>query len=71
MIIARAMAGIFPPATMGLTRWGLVALFLAIILFPDVRQHVAGIRTEWRSLVPFLAVWAWACVALLSILLER
>ena len=50
MIIARAMAGIFPPAAMGLTRWGLVALFLAIILFPHVRQHVAGIRTEWRSL---------------------
>jgi drug/metabolite transporter (DMT)-like permease len=50
MITARAMAGIFPPAAMGLTRWGLVALFLAIILFPHVRQHAAGIRSEWLSL---------------------
>ena len=31
---------------MGLTRWGLVALFL----FPHVRQHAAGIRSEWLSL---------------------
>ena len=50
MITARAMAGIFSPAAMGLTRWGLVALFLAIILFPHVRQHAAGIRSEWLSL---------------------
>ena len=50
MITARAMAGIFLPAAMGLTRWGLVALFLAIILFPHVRQHAAGIRSEWLSL---------------------
>ena len=35
---------------MGLIRWGLVALFLAIILFQHVRQHVAGIRSEWRYL---------------------
>jgi drug/metabolite transporter (DMT)-like permease len=48
MTIARAGGWDFPPAAMGLTRWGLVALFLAIILFPHVRHQVADIRTEWR-----------------------
>lgn len=51
MIMARAMVGILPPITMAFLRWGLVALFIGILLWPRLKAHFGTIASEWRSLL--------------------
>ena len=50
MILARAMADIFPPVAMAFVRWGLVALLLGMWLYPFVLRHRKAIYAEWKSL---------------------
>lgn len=49
--MARAMVGILPPITMAFLRWGLVALFIGILLWPRLKAHFGTIASEWRSLM--------------------
>ncbi len=51
MLLARAMAGIFPPVSMAVARWLLVALFLAAVLWPLLRRHYQQILAEAKSLI--------------------
>lgn len=51
MIMARAMVGILPPITMAFLRWGLVAAFIAVILWPQIKIYLGSLRSEWRSLM--------------------
>ena len=51
MIMARAMVGILPPMSMAFLRWGFVAVFLVVCLWPQIRQYWGLIKTEWLSLL--------------------
>lgn len=51
MIIARAMADIFPPVSMAVFRWGLVACLLGLWVWPVLIKHRVALAAEWKSLV--------------------
>ena len=46
MLLARAMAGTLPPVTMAVLRWGLVALLLAAVMWPQIKAHWPALRDE-------------------------
>lgn len=51
MLLARAMAGTMPPVTMALLRWGLVALLLGLVLWPQIRRHLPALRAEAGQII--------------------
>lgn len=50
MLLARAMAGIFPPVSMALTRWLLVAIILSTILSTQIYKYRHILLDEWRQI---------------------
>ena len=50
MLLARAMAGIFPPVSMAVVRWLFVAILIGIWCAPAIWQYRRQLRDEWLSL---------------------
>jgi len=51
MLLAKAMSGTFPPMSMAVSRWLVVALFLGLVLWPQLRMHYRQILAEWKSVL--------------------
>ena len=62
MLMAKGMAGVFPPLAMAFFRWFFVGLIVVIALFLLRSAPLVQWRLEWRQIL-FLSSLAWAYVA--------